>query len=233
MEDGKKKFSFGKLIKIIIFTISAAVYIIFFARFIESCDAKIADDIYLESEDYVKFTDLDADYPLYHYQPQSWTSEDASVTVTNVYYIENLDILQLTVRHRNDIYGGDTPFEFKIRVEGIEEYETEVIPSTTVESRSKYTWTRLASDTIACREADEIDVEYETFDEKGNSIITSGVEYQGGTRVYLDIYNLDGVKLYTFQLAGVAEVDDGEDVITRKIDRTRIRRGKVDVIEVK
>lgn len=231
MEDEKKKFSFGKLVKFIFFSISAAVYIIFFARFIESCDTKIADDIYLEKSDYESFVNLDADYPLYHYQPQSWTAEDGSVTVTNVYYIENLDSLHLTVRHRNDIYGGEVPFEFKIRVEGIEELKAEVIPERRVDSRSKYTWSRLSADGIVCREAEDVEVEYESFDERGNSVITTAVEYRGGTKVYLDIYNLDGDKLYTFQLAGVAEVDDGEDIITRKIDRVRIRRGKADVIK--
>ncbi len=231
MEDGKKKFSFGKLVKIIFFSISAAVYIIFFARFIESCDTKIADDIYLEEADYESFVNLDADYPLYHYQPQAWTAEDGSVTVTNVYYIENLDSLHLTVRHRNDIYGGDKPFEFKIRVEGIDEFEAELVPETRVDSRSKYTWTRLSADGVVCREAEEVEVEYETFDERGNSIITTAIEYRGGTKVYLDIYNDNGDKLYTFQLTGIAEIDDGEDVITRKIDRVRIRRGKADVIK--
>lgn len=230
MEDVKKKFSFGKLIKIIFFSISAAVYIIFFARFIESCDTKIADDIYLEKSAYESFVNLDADYPLYHYQPQAWTAEDGSVTVTNVYYIENLDSLHLTVRHRNDIYGGEKPFTFKIRVDGDKEYETEVIPETHVDSRSKYTWTRLSADGIVCLEADEVEVEYESFDERGNSVITSDVEYRGGTNVYLDIYNHEGDRLYTFQLAGVDEIDDGDDIIIRKIDRVRIRRGKADVI---
>ena len=231
MENAKKKFTFGKFIKAIILSISAAVYIIFFARFVESCDTKIADDIYLEKSDYESFVNLDADYPLYHYQPQAWTAEDGSVTVTNVYYIENLDVLHLTVRHRNDIYGGEEPFEFRVRVEGIEEFKAEVIPSSNVDSRSKYTWTRLSADGIVCREAEEVEVEYESFDEKGNSIITEDIEYRGGTKVYLDIYNSDGDKLYTFQLTGVADVDNGDEVVTSKIDRVRIRRGKADVIK--
>ena len=65
--------------------------------------------------------------------------------------------------------------------------------------------------------AREIEVELETFDEEGNSVITTDTEIKGGTEVFLDIFNLDGERLYTFELAG------------KDVDRARIRRTKVEV----
>ena len=176
MEESTRKFTFKKLIKIIIFSISALVYLIFFARFVESCDVSIANDVYLKGTDYDRFVNLDEDFPFYHYQPQAWTAEDGSVTVTNVYYIEKIENLQLTVRHRNDIYSGETPFEFEIRVvDENGDVIKSVTPEQKVDSRSKYTWTRLYTDGIVSVEAEEREVEYETFDENGRSVITTSI----------------------------------------------------------
>ncbi|MBQ9976128.1 MAG: hypothetical protein IJP16_06415 [Clostridia bacterium] len=217
MDTEKRKFSFKRLMKYLVLIIAALVYLIFFARLFETRDPKLAETVYLTAEESAVFKNLDEDFSLYHYQPVSWTAEDGSVTVTNIHYLEDLSKLQLTVRHRSDIYdeGGEYPFTFKLRVTGVEDFET--VPVTFVEDRSKYTWTRLCADGILSDHGEEVEVELETFDEEGNSIITTDTEIKGGTEVFLDIFNLDGERLYTFELAG------------KDVDRARIRRTKVEV----
>lgn len=216
MEQEKRKFGFKKLIKITVLIISAAVYLIFFARLFESRDPSVANRMYLNAEEAERFDDLNSELPLYHYQPTSWTAEDGSVTITNIYYLEDFSKLQFTVRHRNDIYtDGDYPFGFKVRVTG--EVDSESVPVIYTDSRSKYTWARVCAENIVSDHGEEVEVELETFDEQGNSVITTDTEIKGGTEIFLDIYNADGERLFTFELAG------------KNVDRARIRRNKIDV----
>jgi hypothetical protein len=221
MSREKRKFSFKKALKYILFSISAAVYIIFMARLFESCDPKIADRVYLDAQTAELFEDLTTEFPVYHCQPVSWTSEDGSIIIENIFYLEPVNKLQLTVRHRNDIYtadGEDYPFSFRVRVEGEDEFELETEPEFETDSKSKYTWARLMADGITVDKGETVEVELETFDEHGNSVVTTETEIKGGTSVYLDIYDLSGVRLYTFELAG------------KNVDWARIRRNKIDVV---
>lgn len=229
MAEKENKFTVRRFIKYIAVSISAAIYIIFSVRLFTACDADIADDVYLDRERAKQFEDLDADLPVYHFQPVSWTSDDGSVQIKNVYWIESFSNLQLTVRHRDEIYSrpdGLYPFDFRIRVESTdsatEMYEVEVTPSMWKETRYGYTYARLSADDIVCVDGEKVYIEYETFDdETGLSSITTDTELKGGTVVYLDILDLSGEKIYTFEVAG------------RNIDRTRMRRGGIDVNVIK
>ena len=229
METETKKFTVRRVLKYIAISISAAIYIIFSVRLFTACDADMADDVYLDAERAKQFEDLDTDLAVYHFQPVSWTSDDGSVQIKNVYWIEPFSNLQLTVRHRDEIYSrpdGLYPFDFKLRVEGTDDetaiYEVDVTPSVWKETRYGYTYARLSAEDIVCVDGEKVYVEYETFDaETGLSSITTETEIKGGTKVYLDIFDLSGEKIYTFEVAG------------RNVDRTRIRRGGIDVAVVK
>ncbi len=223
-EEKKRKFTFGRLIKILILVASAAVYLIFFARFFVSCESEIADDLFLDRDTAELFQDLDTDLPFYHYQPVSWTNEDGSVQITNIFYIEKTGDLQLTVRSRDDIFdkkSGEYPFSFKIRVSGEDESETEAVPTMRVQERHGYTYARLAVDGIVSDHGEMVEIELETYDEEGNSHITTDTEIKGGTEVWLDIFDSEtGTKLHTFEIAG------------KRVNRARVRRSTVDVVIV-
>ena len=222
MEEKKKKITVRKILKYIVFSISAAVYIVFFVRFFVSCDADITDDVFLTPEQKIKFEDLSLDYPLYHYQPTAWTSDDGTVQIKNIYYLEPINTLELTVRHRIDAYNpnSDTyPFTFKVRVSGDVEYET--VPEIKLETRYGYTYARLIAEGIVSDHGETVTAEVETFDENGNSVISTETEIKGGTQVHLDILSLSGERLFTFEIAGKGVVN-----------YARIRRSGVDIREL-
>jgi len=224
----QNKFTLRRALKYIAVSISAAIYIVFAVRLFTACDADITDDVYLDAERAELFEDLDTDLPIYHFQPISWTSDDGSVQIKEVYWIEPFSNLQLTVRHRDDVYtrpDGLYPFDFKLRVESTDDesavFEAEVEPRVWKETRYGYTYARLSAEDIVCVDGEKVYYEYETFDEEtGLSSITTDTELKGGTIVYLDIFDLAGEKIYTFEVAG------------RNIDRTRMRRGSIDVTVV-
>ncbi len=216
----KRKSPFKTLFKILLFGASVAVYLIFFIRFFVSCDADIADDVFLDKESARLFSDLERDMPFYHYQPLSWTNEDGSVQLSNIFYIEDFKNLQLTVRSRDDIFNKESdayPFTFEIRVSGDE--EKTVVPIVRVENRYGYTYARLEATDILSSQGEEVIFEVETFDEEGNSVVTQESEIKGGTEVHLDIFSSEtGDKLHTFVIAG------------KNVSRARIRRSTVDVV---
>lgn len=216
----KRKNPLKTLFKFLLFGASVAVYLIFFIRFFVSCDAKIADDVFLDKESAALFSDLEQDMPFYHYQPLSWTNEDGSVQLSNIFYIEDFKNLQLTVRSRDDIFNKESdeyPFTFEIRVSG-EEGKT-VTPVVRVENRYGYTYARLEVQDVLSSHGEEVLYEIETFDEEGNSVITEEREIKGGTEVHLDIFSSKtGDKLHTFVIAG------------KNVSRARIRRSTVDVV---
>lgn len=216
----KRKRPFKTLFKILLFGASIAVYLIFFVRFFVSCDADIADDVFLDKASAEKFCDLENDLHFYHYQPLSWTNEDGSVQLSNIFYIEDFKNLQLTVRSRDDIFNKDSdayPFTFEIRVSGDE--EKTVVPTVRVENRYGYTYARLEVRDVLCAQGEEVLFEVTTFDENGNSVVTQDSEIKGGTEVHLDIFSSKtGDKLHTFVVAG------------KNVSRPRIRRNTVDVV---
>ncbi len=221
-ETKRGKITFGKVFKYLLLAASAAVYLVFFARFFVSCDAEIADDFYLDPESAEIFSDLDRDLPFYHYQPESWTSEDGYVQITNIYYLEQTGDLQMTVRSRDEIYekeNGEYPFEFKIRVVGEDELESEQTPVRVTETRMGYTYVRLCAENVVSDHGEVVEVELETYDEQGNSVITTDTEIKGGTEVFLDILDSEThERLFTFTVAG------------KNSNRARIRRSTVDLV---
>ncbi len=220
IKEPRRRFTLRKLFKILLFSASALVYIVFFIRFFVSCDAKITNDLFLDRETAEKFLNLDVDYPFYHYQPEAWTNDDGSIQISNIFYIEDNGNLHLTVRTRDDRFETDRyPFEFKITVTG--ESEAELEPEMRTETRHGYTYARLFVNGVVSDHGEVVEVELESYDEKGNSVITKDTEIKGGTEVGLDIYDSKtGEKLYTFAVAG------------KNVNRARMRRSTADVVVI-
>jgi hypothetical protein len=222
MDNTPKKLRFRTVLKYLLFSISALIYIVIFSRLFVACDSKIADKLYLGKSEKELYEDLSVELALEHYQPTAWTSEDGSVQIKNIHYIKDFENLQLTVRSRDDVYNpnSDTyPFTFKIRVVG--ESETELSPEFFTDTRFGYTYARLVCEGVLSEHGEKVLYDIETFDEKGNSVISTETEIKGGNEIFLDIYNLSGERLYTFEIAG------------KNVNHARIRRKTVDVIELK
>lgn len=222
MDNTPKKLRFRTVLKYLLFSISALIYIVIFSRLFVACDSKIADKLYLGKSEKELYEDLSVELALEHYQPTAWTSEDGSVQIKNIHYIKDFENLQLTVRSRDDIYNpnSDTyPFTFKIRVVG--ENEAELSPEFFTDTRFGYTYARLVCEGVLSAHGEKVLYDIETFDEKGNSVISTETEIKGGNEIFLDIYNLSGERLYTFEISG------------KNVNHARIRRKTVDVIELK
>lgn len=221
MEEKVRKITPWKVIKWTAMTISAFVYIVSMWRIFVSCDADISDDIILTSEEKSDFDNLDLDYPIYNYQPISWTSADGTIQIKNVYYIEPLSELQLTVRYRISSYEtkeNKTPFYYNIRVVNADETERviEELESHT-ETRYNYKYIRLCADDIRVESGEKVTSRVERVDEEGNSTFETVTETVGGNKVYLDIYDSESDELlYSFVVAG------------KTLSGVRVRRAKVD-----
>lgn len=222
MEEKTRKITLWKIIKWSLIAISILVYILAFTRIFVSCDADISDDIILSSEEKVAFDNLDLDYPLYNYQPISWTNDDGTIQLKNIYYLEPISELQLTVRYRISSYDekeDDKPFYYKVRV--LESDDSEVIFDDLeyhVESRYDYKYIRLCVDGITIDDGERVTSKVERVDGEGNVSYETVTEKVGGNKVYLDIYDSVGDELlYSFVIAG------------KTLDGIRTRRSKCDV----
>ena len=215
----RKKMTFTRALKYFVLSLSAAVYIMFFVRFFVSCDSKISDDVYLTEKQAEKFQNLDVILPVYHYQPVEWVTEDGGIEVKNIYYIEDYNSLQLTVKSKDKIngYDGERPFEFKLRVTGDKENEKEIVPRVYTDKRFGYTHMRLVADEAVCDMGKSVEVPITTYDAEGNPTASTETEIKGGTQVYLDVYSLGGERICTFEVAG------------KNTARAQIRRAGIDV----
>ncbi len=221
MEEKVRKITFWKVIKWVAMAISALVYIVSLWRIFVSCDADLSDDIILTSEEKTAFEDLDLDYPLYNYQPISWTSDDGTIQIKNIYYLEPISELQLTVRYRISSYETDEnekPFYYNIRVVNEDESETvyDDLESHT-ETRFNYKYIRLCADEIKVDGGEKQTSRVQRVDEEGKTTYETVTETVGGNKVYLDIYDSESDELlYSFVVAG------------KTVSGVRTRRTKVD-----
>lgn len=220
MEENAKKITLWKIIKWTVMAISLIVYLAIFLRIFVSCDADISDDIILTTAEKEVFDDLETDYPLYNYQPSSWTNEDGTLQIKNVYYLQPISELQLTVRYRISTYDKETdkPFEFKIRTADgeskLEESETalyaEDLPGEVAdnlelhtESRFDYKYIRICAPDIVIDEGERFTERVQIVDEDGNVTYDTETRVEGGNKVYLDVYDSETKELlYSFVLAG-------------------------------
>lgn len=220
MEEKTKKITLWKITKWTLMLISILVYALAFTRIFVSCDANISDDIILTSQEKRDFDNLDKDYPLYNYQPLSWTSDDGTVQIKNIYYLEPIQELQLTLRYRISTYEkekGMIPFYCKIRVtEGDEEITFENL-ETHFESRYNYGYIRLCIDGIVIDDGKKVTSKAQRVDDEGNVTYETVTEIVGGNKVSLDIYDAGTDELlFTFSIAG------------KPLEGVRTRRNKVD-----
>ncbi len=233
MEENKK-ITPWKIIKWMFMLTSLLVYLLVFTRLFVACDADISDDIILTSVEKEAFENLDTDYPLYSCQPMSWTNEEGTIQIKNIYYIEPISELQLTVRYRISEFDKDTttPFVFKIRVveddsqletDG-ELYEADLSGKTLEgteyysESRFDYKYVRLCTPGVTIDDGESVTERIQLVDEDGNVSYTTKTTVEGGNRIYLDIYDSETEELlYSFVVAG------------KTVGENRVRRSKVDV----
>lgn len=237
MEENQRKITPWKIIKWTVLSISILVYAVTFTRIFVSCDADISDDIILTSEEKADFENLDIDYQLFNYQPSSWTNEEGTIQIKNIYYLEPISELQLTVRYRISTFDTEenrTPFEFKLRV--VEDdsrveadgenpvYEAD-LPGETIgdietriQSRFDYKYIRLCASDIVVEDGVKKTERVQLVDEDGNVTYTTKTVTEGGNKVYLDIYDNESKELlYSFVVAG------------KNVGGARTRRNKVDV----
>ncbi len=237
MEEKERKITLWKIFKWTLLTISFLVYLLVFVRIFVSCDANISDDIILTSEENKDFENLELDYPLFNYQPTSWTNEEGTLQIKNIYYVEPISELQLTVRYRISTFDTDNnqkPFEFKIRVtDGDETVKSdekvslfeEDLPGETLkgtefytESRYDYKYIRMCTPNIKVDDGETKTERVQTVDENGNVSYSTKTVTEGGNKVYLDIYDSETKELlYSFVVAG------------KTVGGVRTRRSKVDV----
>ncbi len=221
MEEKTRKITFGKVLKWTFIIISVIVYVLAMWRIFVSCDADVSDDIILTQSEAKDFENLDIDYPLYNYQPLSWTNDDGTIQIKNVYYLEPINELQLTVRYRISYYDtkeNTTPFYYHIRVVESDESET-VFDDLEMhtESRFDYKYIRLCVNEIEIDEGEKVTNKVQRVDKDGKVTNESVTETVGGNKVYLDIYNSeDNELLYSFIIAG------------KTLNGVRTRRNKVD-----
>lgn len=219
MEEKVKKVTPWKVIKWTLLSISILVYVLAMWRIFISCDADVSDDIILTKEEAKDFENLDIDYPLYNCQPTAWTDGDQGhMQIKNIYYLEPIEELQLTVRYRISRFAED-PFYYKARVVEADESERliEDIERHT-ESRFDYKYVRLCIDDIIVDEGEKVTRTVERFDKDGNKTTEEITETVGGNKVYLDIYSTENDELlYTFLVAG------------KTVSPVRTRRNKVDI----
>ncbi len=213
----------GRIIKISLYVCAAIVYTVFLIRIFVSCDSKITDDIYLDKSRSEKFLDLDEDIAIYNYQPVSWTSDDGTVQIKDVHYIPEYETLFLTVRHKTETYddGEEYPFKFVIRTESESDGTKESVPEIVTDVRFGYTYARLSAEEIVSDHGEKVVYTREEFADDGTITTSEVTQIKGGTRVWLDIYDNSGEKLFTFEIAG-----KNEDAV----NRTRIKRKNVDVV---
>ena len=220
MEEKTQKITLWKITKWVLMLISILVYVLAFTRIFVSCDAKLSDDIILTPEEKRDYDNLDLDYPLYNYQPLSWTSDDGTVQIKNIYYLEPISELQLTLRYRISTYEkekGVIPFYCKVRAtEGDEEKVFENL-ETHFESRYNYGYIRLCIDDIVIEDGKKVISKAQRVDEDGNVTYETVTEIVGGNKVSLDIYDTETDELlFTFAVAG------------KPLEGIRTRRNKVD-----
>ncbi len=234
MEEAKKKITFWKIIKWTLLGASILVYLVVFIRLFAACDAKISDDIILTADEKAAFENFDADYPLYHYQPTSWTNDEGDIQIKNIYYIEPISEIQLTLSYRMSVYGEQSPFAFDVRVVENDESFTapdddtpvyrEDLPGESVEleeyieNRYDHRYFRLCASGITVDNGTTRSERVQTVDEDGNVTYSTKTVIDGGNKIYLDIYDEEsGELLYSFLVAG------------KGVGNARIRRNKVDV----
>ncbi len=237
MEEKERKITPWKIFKWTLLTISFLVYLLVFVRIFVSCDADISDDIILTSAENKDFENLDIDYPLFNYQPTSWTNEEGTLQIKNIYYIEPISELQLTVRYRISTFDtkeNQKPFEFKIRVtesdetvkseEKVSLFEEDLSGVTLkgtefyTESRYDYKYIRVCAPGIEVDDGETKTEKVQTVDENGNVSYSTKTVTEGGNKVYLDIYDSETKELlYSFVVAG------------KTVGGIRTRRSKVDV----
>ena len=236
MEEKTRKITLRKIIKWILLTVSLLVYCFTFARIFVSCDAEISDDILLTATEKSEFENLSVDYPLFNYQPSSWTNDDGSVQIKNIHYIESIKELQLTVRYKKSEFENktNTPFEFKIRIadgdtsvkaeedEKLYQSDLEGITLESVEgiaeTRFDYEYIRLCASGVEIDNGESKTERVQIVDEDGNVTYTTKTTIEGGNKVYLDIYDSETDELYySFVVAG------------KGVSSARLRRSKVDI----
>ena len=224
MEEKTRKITGWKIIKWTFMGISLLVYLLVLTRIFVACDADVSDDIILTSEEKKAFDNYDQDYPLFNYQPTSWTSEDGSIQIKNIYYVEPISELQLTVRYRISYYDktSTTPFYYQIRT--VDSDENERVYSdleSHTESRFDYKYIRLCVDDILIDDGEKVTNRVQRIDEEGNITYETKSEIVGGNKVYLDIYDSETDELlYSFVVAG------------RPLNGVRTRRAKCDTIVI-
>lgn len=222
MEEKVRKITFWKIIKWIMLSISVFVYIISFWRIFLSCDASISDDLYLSKDEKADFDNLDIDYPLYNYQPLAWTNDDGTIQIKNIYYVEPLSEMQLTVRYRVSKYDtaeNENPFYFNIRIVDSDDSET-IIDDLEIHSATRYNhkYIRLIADDVVVDNGEKVTSPVQRVDEEGNVTYETTTETIGGNKVYLDIFDSTTNELqYSFVIAG------------KTLEGVRVRRSKVDV----
>ena len=220
MEEKTKKITLWKITKWTLMLISILVYALAFTRIFVSCDSKISDDIILTAEEKKDFDNLDVDYPLFNYQPLSWTSEDGTVQIKNIHYLDPIDELQLTLRYRISTYEkekGVIPFYCKVRVAEEENETVYENMETHFESRYNYGFIRICVDDIVIDDGEKVTSKAQRVDEDGNVTYETVTEIVGGNKVYLDIYDeATDELLFTFSIAG------------KPLEGIRMRRNKVD-----
>ncbi len=237
MEENERRITPWKIIKWTVLLLSFLVYAVVFVRLFASCDADISDDIILTTAEKADFEDLDREYELFNYQPTSWTSDDGTVQLKNIYYLKPISELQLTLSYRISAFGGEkdtTPFEFEIRVvENGETFEAEEgkpvyredLPGDTLtgvelhsETRFDRKYIRICAPGIKIDDGVRRTEKVQTVDEDGNVSYITRTVIDGGNKVYLDIYDAETDELlYSFAAAG------------KGIGGARTRRNKVDV----
>lgn len=237
-EDKPRRVTPWNIIKWTVLAISLLVYLLVFMRLFSACDASISDDIILTVEEKATFDDLSVDYPLYHCQPSSWTNEEGTLQIKNIYYLEPISELQLTVRYRISSFDTEEnakPFYYRIRVvegdenmpeasEELKLYEADLPgvtlgePEVYTVSRYNYKYERICVSDVTVDQGVRTTERVQTVDADGNVTYGTKTVVEGGNRVYLDVYDSETKELfYSFAVAG------------KTVSGVRTRRNKVDV----
>lgn len=233
MEENEKKVTPWKILKWTLMGISALVYLLVFIRLFAACDADISDDIILTKAEKAVFDDYDKDYKLFNYQPGSWTNEEGTIQIKNIYYVEPISEVQLTVRYKISSFEKE-PFEYGVRVVDGEEKPLEQtekalyredLPGEHIdgveirtESRYNYSYVRICAPGIKVDDGVTTTERTQIVDEDGNVEYGTNTVTTGGNKVYLDLYDSKtGELLYSFAVAG------------RGMGGARVRRNKVEV----
>lgn len=235
MEENTKKITPWKIIKWTFLLISLLVYLLVFTRLFVACDADISDDIILSSAEMTDFENMDMDYHLFNYQPSSWTNEEGTIQIKNIYYLKPISEIQLTVRYRKSSFETEEnkePFTYSIRVtENDEKISSEtplyaedldgiVAEGTEIytEDRYNYRYVRICAPEITVDDGVQKTERVQTVDTDGNVTYSTKTVTEGGNKVYLDIFDSETRELlYSFVIAG------------KNVGGTRTRRNKVDV----